>query len=119
MQDEQGRPVAGAKVTVEPRRQLWQGVLADKRGSFYLPRHAGDSSQPVRLQVRKDGYEDFDSKKRYLIDSQGIRVVMKVGTGLTIRVTRADTKRPVEDYGVWLLQQTWSKGLEDYRPRFA
>ncbi|MEE9127739.1 MAG: hypothetical protein V3U11_11420, partial [Planctomycetota bacterium] len=104
--DTSGRPVAGAILSPVP---YWAGGrihFTDDEGRFAIPRHEGDPDGPVQLQVDKLGYEVLLSGK-HPADSKDVRLVLSPGIGFDLHVTRSDTGRPVEEYGIRLLSQPW------------
>ena len=104
--DTSGRPVAGAILCPVP---YWAGGrihFTDDEGRFAIPRHEGDPDGPVQLQVDKLGYEVLLSGK-HPADSKDVRLVLSPGIGFDLHVTRSDTGRPVEEYGIRLLSQPW------------
>jgi len=100
--DETGAPVPGAWVDFHPTgtgsRYFANRSRAD--GTFRLERRPEDPEGPVTLTAAKEGYEAMWRQGSHAWNSTGVRIVLRRGVPVRVRVTDATTGQPVERFGV-------------------
>ena len=97
--DEDGRPLAGVFLGTEP--SLRNGMQVTGRdGRFEIRRREGDPEQAPGLRAERSGFENWRSKSPVAWNTGDLKVAMRRGVGLELRVTDATTGAPVEDYQV-------------------
>jgi RNA polymerase sigma factor (sigma-70 family) len=99
--DPMGQPVAEATVMVCPADSLsGHRVRTRADGSFRLGASAKHESGPVALSVVKDGFDLLWGHGSYPWGSEGVRLVIRRGLPVEIRVRDARTGAPIEEFGV-------------------
>ncbi len=105
---ESGEPVHGAKLfthfqarnPVSPRSQSVRGKFAIER-----PEAESGSELLSGLWVEANGYEDWHSDGPIPWGTSGHRIVLRRGPAVTVQVVQADSRLPVERFGVRVLRR--------------
>jgi protocatechuate 3,4-dioxygenase beta subunit len=115
--DEQGQPVASAMVTIWPPMSGSGWINStDRQGHFRLvrPEHAEDQ---VSLQVTREGFELLTTPEKFAWGRDDLRLSMRRGAGLAVRVVAAEGGTAVEDFAVYCLPTAGVMSSDDGRPR--
>ncbi len=101
--DESGRAISGVKVLYHPRPpsgRVRYSNRSEKDGSFRILRSRDDLGLPLRLRISKEGFETLNPGATFQWGQHDLRFVMTRGSGWSIRVIDAESRKAVEEYGV-------------------
>ena len=97
--DETGQPVPRAGVGVG---RPWFFPNTDTEGRFRLERTPQSILGPLRLGVRKEGFEDLLTDSEFDWGDRDVVLTVRRALSLRIEVVEAESGVPVEDYGIRL-----------------
>ena len=109
--DEEGQPIAGAKLWGRPESSgAGAGARSDEKGRFAI---SLPQDEPYSLAVSLDGYLTWgsahDKTKTYAPGTRGLKIVMRTQAPIRFLVIDAVTDDAVSRYGIKILENNGSK----------